>query len=71
MGDDSTKLTTDIEYLKEAVDKIDSKLEQMNIGARLAVLEDRQKTIFTLVHWGFGIVGTLVSGIVLWLVTHQ
>lgn len=71
MGEEQlAKLTVEVQHIKEKVDDIDAKLEETKISSRLAVLEDRQKTVFTLIHWGFAMFGTILSGIVLWMVTH-
>lgn len=69
MGEDLTKLTTDMEHLKETVDRIESKLEAMHLGSRLAVIEERQKILFKMFFGGLTFGGTIISGIVLWLFT--
>lgn len=70
MGEELTKLTADMGHLKETVDRIDKRLEAMNINTRLAVLEDRQKILFKMFFGGLGFGGTIISGIVLWLFTY-
>lgn len=65
MGDISV-LKNEITHIKQKVDEIDSELKSMKLGARIAVLEDRQKMIFSLV----GLFGTTISGILIWLFTH-
>ena len=69
MGDELTKLTADMEHLKETVDRIDKRLEAMSLSSRLAVLEERQKLLFKMFFGTAGLGGTIVTGIILWLVT--
>jgi len=64
------KLVVEIKHVKETVDGIDDKLEGIQISSRLAVLEDRQTTIFRLIHGTIGLFGTVVSGIIIWLFTR-
>lgn len=63
-------LTAEVSHIKEKVDDIDEKLEATNISSRLAVLEDRQSTVFRLIHGTIGLFGTVVAGIIIWLITH-
>jgi hypothetical protein len=64
------KLVVEMEHVKNKVDDIDHKLESVNLSSRLAVLEDRQTTIFRLIHGTIGLFGTVLSGIVIWLFTR-
>jgi hypothetical protein len=52
------------------VDEIDQELKQMKLGARIAVLEDRQSILFKVVHGTIGLFGTVLAGIIIWLFTH-
>lgn len=63
-------LTVEVANIKEKVYAIDSKLEAIGISSRLAVLEDRQATVFKLVHGVIGVFGTVLSGILIWLFTR-
>lgn len=65
-----TKLGVEMKTMKKMVEDIDHKLEGIQISSRLAVLEDRQKTIFRLIHGTIGFFGTVLSGIVIWLITR-
>ena len=62
-------LTVEVANIKEKVYAIDSKLEAIGISSRLAVLEDRQATVFKLAHAVIGVFGTVISGIIIWLFT--
>lgn len=70
-NDDLAVLRSEIQHIKEKVDEIDGELKSMKLGARIAVLEDRQSIIFRLIHGTIGIFGTVLAGIILWLITHQ
>ena len=63
-------LRVEMAHVKETVEMIDTKLEAVKISSRLAVLEDRQKSIFALIHGTIGFFGTVVSGIIIWLFTR-
>jgi len=65
------KLTVEVSHIKEKVDHIDSRLESLNLGSRIAVVEDRQKTIFNVLHGTIGLFGTIIAGIVIWLFTKS
>lgn len=64
------KLAVKMGHVEQKVNDIDHKLESIKISSRLAVLEDRQKTVFTLIHGTIAFFGTVVSGIVIWLFTR-
>ena len=71
MGDDQlAKLTVEMQHIRDKVDHIDSKLEAMSLGSRLAVLEDRQTMIFKLVYGVFAILSTALSAIAVWIITR-
>jgi len=69
MGEEFVALKAEVSHIREKVDHIDGRLETLDLGSRMAVLEDRQKTIFNLIHGTIGFFGTVLSGIVIWLVT--
>jgi len=46
--------------------KIDEKVDSH--AERIACLETRQNTIFTVVKWALGIVGSCIAGCVIWMV---
>ena len=64
------KLTVEMEYVKQTVETIDSRLEAMHLGSRIAVIEDRQGTIFRLINGGFAFFGTILSALIIWLFTR-
>jgi uncharacterized protein YlxW (UPF0749 family) len=64
------KLSVKMNHVEQKVNDIDLKLENINISSRLAVLEDRQATVFKLIHGMIGVFGTIISGIVIWLFTR-
>ncbi len=71
MGDDNLSLIkAEIAHIKEKVDGIDLELKSMKLGARIAVLEDRQKIVFSAIYGITGLFGTVISGIIIWLFTH-
>jgi len=70
MGDEFTLLKAEVKHIREKVDHIDTRLEAMDLGSRMAVIEDRQKTLFNLVHGIAGLFGTIIAGIIVWLVTR-
>jgi hypothetical protein len=73
MADDSPQLAlmqAEIAHIKEKVDDIDTELKQMKLGARIAVIEDRQSVLFKVVHGTIGLFGTIIAGIIIWLFTH-
>jgi len=65
------KLTVEVTHIKEKVDHIDNRLESLDMGSRIAVLEDRQGVIFKLIHGTIGLFGTVLGGIILWLFTKS
>lgn len=70
MADEFILLQTEIAHIKEKVDGIDKELKQMKLGARIAVLEDRQSILFKLLNGTIGLFGTVISGIIIWLFTR-
>lgn len=64
------KMAVKMDHVETKVNEIDHKLEGIQISSRLAVLEDRQTTIFRLIHATIGFFGTVLSGIVIWLFTR-
>ena len=71
MPDEFGILRTELSNIKEKVSDIDKKLESIKISSRLAVLEDRQNTVFRMLHAGFGFIGTILCGLILWLFTSK
>jgi hypothetical protein len=63
-------MKAELSHIKEKVDEIDQELKQMKLGARIAVLEDRQSILFKVVHGTIGLFGTVLAGIIIWLFTH-
>ena len=63
-------LAVEMKHVRDKVDDIDRKLEGMNIGSRLAVLEDRQTMVFRLIYGVIALFGTSLAGIIVHLFTH-